>query len=309
MSGEFVRFLGGIQRGVLAITNYRLYLHTSDTEISVPLGLIESTVARDPNHLLISCKDASTVKCQFDTFESCADWQRRITLHTGVPTNLEQLFAFPFYAWSTETKATAAAAGAAAAGETRDRVDACEWAERMQRAPKLNEDFERERIRLRFRLDTEPRGGGFGIGNGCIGDDEGGGGAGGRGGPWRVSKVNMDFQLCGSYPRHLLVPAAIDDATLHIVATYRSSRRIPAVVWRHRDSGAIMARCSQPELGWLGWRNGKDEALVSAFVNACHQDRLEILRARGELDESKEAAEALAPKVRRGFLCVFMFHR
>lgn len=276
MAGEFVRFLGPIDGGVLAITNYRLYLHTSDTEISVPLGLIESALARDVNQLLISCKDASTVKCTFDTFERCAEWQRRITLHTGVPTNLEQLFAFSFYAWSAETKASAAAA--------EQMLDA-EWAERMQRAPKLDEDFERERCRLRFRLDTEP------------------GGGGGGGGPWRVSKVNVDFQLCGSYPRHLLVPAAIDDATLHNVATFRSSRRIPVVVWRHRGSGAIMARCSQPELGWLGWRNPNDEAMVSALVAACHKDRLEILRARGgtTVDGSSAMMDAseggLEPKV------------
>lgn len=250
MAGEFVRFLGRTEDGVLAISNYRLYLLTtaSGAEISVPLGLIESALGRDLNQLIVSCKDASTVKCSFDTFEKCAEWQRRITLHIGVPVNLETLFAFPFYAWSAENKA----------------LDT-EWAMRMQRAPKLDEDFEKERVRLKFRMDTE-------------------------GGPWRLSKANVDFKLCASYPRQLLVPASINDETLQNIATFRSSRRIPAVVWRHRGSGAILARCSQPELGWLGWRNHNDEAMLKAFVDACASDRLEILRAKGVREATTPAA-------------------
>lgn len=250
MAGEFVRFLGRTEDGVLAISNYRLYLHTtaSGAEISVPLGLIESALGRDLNQLIVSCKDASTVKCSFDTFERCAEWQRRITLHIGVPVNLETLFAFPFYAWSAENKA----------------LDT-EWAMRMQRAPKLDEDFEKERVRLKFRMDTE-------------------------GGPWRMSKANIDFKLCASYPRQLLVPASINDETLQNIATFRSSRRIPAVVWRHRGSGAILARCSQPELGWLGWRNHNDEAMLKAFVDACASDRLEIMRAKGVREATTPAA-------------------
>lgn len=50
-------------------------------------------------------------------------------------------------------------------------------------------------------------------------------------------------------------------------------RRIPAVVWRHRGNGAVIARSSQPEVGWLGWRSSEDERLLAAFVNACNADR------------------------------------
>jgi myotubularin-related protein 3/4 len=32
------------------------------------------------------------------------------------------------------------------------------------------------------------------------------------------------------------------------VGQFRSARRIPAVVWRNTSNGAVLARCSQPEV-------------------------------------------------------------
>lgn len=97
-------------------------------------------------------------------------------------------------------------------------------------------------------------------------------------GTWRISNANADFKLCPSYPRLLLVPRCISDDTLQNIASFRSSRRIPAVVWHHKASGAVIARCSQPEVGWLGWRNSNDEQLLKAFVDACAFDRGEQKR-------------------------------
>lgn len=97
-------------------------------------------------------------------------------------------------------------------------------------------------------------------------------------GTWRISNANSDFKLCPSYPRSLLVPCCISDDTLQNIASFRSSRRIPAVVWRHKSSGAVIARCSQPEVGWLGWRNANDEQLLKALVDACAFDKGEQQR-------------------------------
>lgn len=44
-------------------------------------------------------------------------------------------------------------------------------------------------------------------------------------------------------------------------------------VCRHTGNGAVIARCSQPEVGWLGWRSSADENLLKAIANACAYDR------------------------------------
>ena len=37
-------------------------------------------------------------------------------------------------------------------------------------------------------------------------------------------------------------------------------------------NGAVIARCSQPEVGWLGWRSQEDENLLHAIGTACSMD-------------------------------------
>uniref|UniRef100_A0A182YAL2 Lateral signaling target protein 2 homolog n=1 Tax=Anopheles stephensi TaxID=30069 RepID=A0A182YAL2_ANOST len=266
LAGESVRYLGQTDDGILALSNYRLFLQKNSTgaEVSVPLGLIESTQVRDLFHLIVNCKDASTVRCSFATSEQCSEWHRRITLSIGVPETLEALFAFPFHAWASESPTL-----------NQDN----EWAGRLQRVGSFDDEFRREAERLQFDLQ----------------------------GAWRISQANAEFKLCASYPRLLLVPACISDDTLQNVASFRSSRRIPAVVWRHQRTGAVIARCSQPEVGWLGWRNSKDEQLLKALSDACSfdrgtQDRSSdgTRRTRTQTDSSEASSEGSPPRSPEG---------
>ncbi|XP_053562320.1 myotubularin-related protein 4 isoform X2 [Bombina bombina] len=86
---------------------------------------------------------------------------------------------------------------------------------------------------------------------------------------WRVSDINNSYKLCSSYPQKLLVPVWITDKELENVASFRSWKRIPVVVYRHTRTGAVIARCSQPEISWWGWRNADDEYLVTSIAKAC----------------------------------------
>ncbi|XP_029115317.1 phosphatidylinositol-3,5-bisphosphate 3-phosphatase MTMR3 isoform X2 [Scleropages formosus] len=89
---------------------------------------------------------------------------------------------------------------------------------------------------------------------------------------WRVSEINNKYRLCPSYPQLLLVPAWITDKELENVAAFRSWKRFPAVVYRHQSTGAVIARCGQPEVSWWGWRNADDEHLVQSIARACAVD-------------------------------------
>ncbi|XP_053525629.1 myotubularin-related protein 3 isoform X6 [Artibeus jamaicensis] len=89
---------------------------------------------------------------------------------------------------------------------------------------------------------------------------------------WRISNINEKYRLCGSYPQELIVPAWITDKELESVASFRSWKRIPVVVYRHQSNGAVIARCGQPEVSWWGWRNADDEHLVQSVAKACASD-------------------------------------
>ncbi|KAL1414329.1 hypothetical protein MTO96_007572 [Rhipicephalus appendiculatus] len=92
------------------------------------------------------------------------------------------------------------------------------------------------------------------------------------GGTWKLTSINEKFKFCSSYPRYLIVPASVPDQDLETVASFRYSRRIPTVVWRHHLYGTVIARSAQPEVGWLGWRSPQDETLIQAIADACSID-------------------------------------
>lgn len=64
MAGESVKYLGRIENGILALSNYRVFilLSSNSTEISIPLGLVEQVQIKDIIHLFINCKNACVFK-------------------------------------------------------------------------------------------------------------------------------------------------------------------------------------------------------------------------------------------------------
>ena len=107
-------------------------------------------------------------------------------------------------------------------------------------------------------------------------------------GSWRISSLNKDLQFCPTYPPDILIPACISDQVLEKVASFRSAKRIPAVVWRHMMTGAVLARCSQPEVGWLGWRSADDEDLVRAIADATAFDNRDTNASMSTVSDSEK---------------------
>ncbi|XP_058800817.1 myotubularin-related protein 4 [Phymastichus coffea] len=239
LSGEYIVALGRTSDGVLALSNYRLYLQCGQGCYNVPLGLIEHLEVKEIFYLHIGCKDARSISCAFSTNEQSWEWYKRLHKVTFPKRSIEDMFAFAYYAWSME--------------EGKDY-------------PRLGKDsnsyltsFNAEVERLKFNLH----------------------------GSWRISQINKDYQMCPSYPPQLLVPACITDKILEAGANFRSSRRIPAIVWRHVKNGAVIARSSQPMVGWLGWRSPEDEDLLKALSDACSYDRGESTMIDSPVNDSE----------------------
>lgn len=46
------------------------------------------------------------------------------------------------------------------------------------------------------------------------------------------------------------------------------------ICFRHTN-GAVIARTSQPEVGWLFWRSREDEMMIQQIVDACNRTAID----------------------------------
>lgn len=231
LCGEAVEYLGRTAAGVIALSNFRLLIRSKDSFINVPLGMVESIECREIFFLNIYCKDATVVRCDFSNNDSCQDWFKRITQRTGIPKELNSLFAFAFFAWCQDRNPCPA------------EHEVCY---QLCQQDRLTYSFGKEVERMKFDLKSKSA--------------------------WRITYINEDFTVCPSYPKCHIVPACITDKQLKDVAGFRSQRRFPSVVWRDQRNGTVLVRCSQPELGFFGWRSTEDETMLESVPVACSQN-------------------------------------
>eukprot|EP00036_Acanthoecidae_sp_10tr_P012027 CAMPEP_0182918304 /NCGR_PEP_ID=MMETSP0105_2-20130417/2009_1 /TAXON_ID=81532 ORGANISM="Acanthoeca-like sp., Strain 10tr" /NCGR_SAMPLE_ID=MMETSP0105_2 /ASSEMBLY_ACC=CAM_ASM_000205 /LENGTH=508 /DNA_ID=CAMNT_0025055375 /DNA_START=113 /DNA_END=1639 /DNA_ORIENTATION=+ len=85
---------------------------------------------------------------------------------------------------------------------------------------------------------------------------------------WRLSTANRDFKMCPSYPKHLIVPADVDDATLAEMAEFRHLRRFPIVRYIHPKTRAPLLVASQPLSGTKDVRCYEDERMFRSILQA-----------------------------------------
>ncbi|XP_021374659.1 myotubularin-related protein 3-like isoform X1 [Mizuhopecten yessoensis] len=245
LCGEAVEFLGHIDEGVIALSNFRLLIRFKDSFINVPLGLVESVECRDIFYLYVYCKDATVARCAFSDNDSCQLWYRRVSERVAPPRELKSYFAFAFHAWCVDLCPGGL------------ELDACY--QLCKQDENFHFSFGKEVERMKFNLKNKTA--------------------------WRITYLNESYGVCQSYPKYHIVPAAITDEQLKKVASFRALARFPSVVWRDQRNGAVLVRCSQPEVGWLGWRNPEDEALLRAIPLACSQNPGSYQRSIAILDD------------------------
>lgn len=96
---------------------------------------------------------------------------------------------------------------------------------------------------------------------------------------WLVSNLNVGYQLCETYPRHLLVPAKSNESMLKSSASFRSKCRLPVLTYRYTNDACI-CRCSQP-LSGFSQRCEEDESLLNAILwSNCNSKVLYVVDTR-----------------------------
>jgi len=100
---------------------------------------------------------------------------------------------------------------------------------------------------------------------------------------WSLSKLNGDYSISSSYPKHIYLPTAVSDEDIQGAAVFRSKGRIPALTWYSKAKTTFIMRCSQPKMGAMGKFSVEDENLVKAARNLSPSKRLVILDARSML--------------------------
>ncbi|XP_039585181.1 myotubularin-related protein 9-like isoform X4 [Passer montanus] len=83
---------------------------------------------------------------------------------------------------------------------------------------------------------------------------------------WRLSSVNGDFGACPSYPRAVLVPAALGDEAVAKAARFRQGGRFPVLCYFHPKNGTALLRSSQPLTGPNRRRCREDEQLLGTVL-------------------------------------------
>ncbi|RWS30682.1 myotubularin-related protein 3-like isoform X3 [Leptotrombidium deliense] len=234
LKGELMNYKGATTEGIIILTNYRIFLCYNNiliNPVSMPVGAIETAEVRDLVYLHIHTKLARSLTCCFPNAEECSTWLTRITDALVRNAKLDNLFCFKYF------KALLAA-----------NDEEMRFLRYSQSLSKGVTDVKEESSLLTSKEFKR------------MSFDSG----------WRISEVNKDFKLCPSYPRYLIVPKNITDKDLEEVSAFRYSHRVPTVVWRHRKNGCVISRSSQPEVGWLGWRNSWDENLLQSIVSSCY---------------------------------------
>ena len=60
--GEYLQFCGRSADGIVALSNYRVFIQQNDTSYTIPLGVIDTLECREIIYLYILCKDSKTYK-------------------------------------------------------------------------------------------------------------------------------------------------------------------------------------------------------------------------------------------------------
>lgn len=95
--------------------------------------------------------------------------------------------------------------------------------------------------------------------------------------------MNLNFELCQTYPRKLIVPRDITDEELKLSSTFRTKNRIPTLCWYDKEKKSSLWRSSQTKSGLTHQRNVYDEKLLNCIADTSN-GKITIFDARPYLN-------------------------
>ncbi|VDP10373.1 unnamed protein product [Soboliphyme baturini] len=239
LPGEYAQCHSRILNDTLIVlTNFRIFVSFKENNAfyNIPILCVDGVECREMFYLHIACKDGRIAKVCFENNETCLAWFKLLTSATSPPYNLEDVFAFAFFAWCKDEAASTSCSVQfdVANDDAADDLDA-------DREKIVAAEFHR----LQFDSSL-----------------------------WRITAVNRDYGFCPTFPRYWIVPLNVSDAEIQAAGRYRTLHRVPAVVWRHAENCTVLARSSQPETGIFGWRSAADETLLQEITIAVRKQSL-----------------------------------
>jgi hypothetical protein len=99
---------------------------------------------------------------------------------------------------------------------------------------------------------------------------------------WVISNANNKYQLCATYPKELVIPAAIRDEQLFSTANFRSEARIPILSWTHPRYKGTLWRSSQPKIGIANSANAADVYYLECIARSVSERVLKIVDCRSK---------------------------
>lgn len=273
---------------------------SSEYRFSLPIGCLDSVECRDNHQLVILTKHVKSYVCTFHTADQTSLWFKRVNDAISYQSKLENLFCFALWKSAVACRAAKSAHHVRANGSSNGKASngSCVISngdlpsEKHENGSVNNSDshsesntslakdsktgdlvkelaslvqhleissmFDEDRVGLavhnssadcltmefeRMKFDDIPD-------------------------KWRISDLNKDYKAIATYPQHLIVPQGVPDEHLKDVSSFRSFRRLASVVWRSQKNGCVIARSSQPEVGWFGWRSSADETMLDLLVKS-----------------------------------------
>nr|CCA17961.1 myotubularinlike protein putative [Albugo laibachii Nc14] len=116
---------------------------------------------------------------------------------------------------------------------------------------------------------------------------------------------NSSFESFPTYPDAFVIPKSLLDEDLKQLRAYRSAGRIPATVWRHPHTKALLARCAQPCAGLSGFVAEADVKIVRAIQAASTLNsvsKVHFFDARSQMAATANAAQGKGTEDPRNYL-------